>query len=384
MKVRRAWKHWAVALTASIAILVVAAACGSDDAAEPTAIPTTEPTAVPTAVPTPIPTPEPTPVPTPEPTPVPTPEPPEEPTPTAEDDADESMSMAAADDFVITPTTLGRDLMETLSEEENTCIREELGDTVYNFLLSTPLLAAAGASTAAAEPLFTCMEKESIVRIGVAFMDAQAGGWTPLTRQCITEIGLENPDVIYVRLGIEAPPEAIDYDETMLQNLKIYDCLTDEEKKSFTLSFWEGLDAASDATGEDVLALLSEPEAACMREDLADDQFDAMTSATPLNAVSIGATVSHCIQPDTTLNIFVEALSWVFGDVTDDTASCLRDFAVANPSYVALFASGLAGMKAMPPDEFVTVTDAGLGSYACMTEEELLQIQKAAADAAAR
>ena len=120
-----------------------------------------------------------------------------------------------------------------------------------------------------------------------------------------------------------------------------------------------GLDSQVDATGSDILEVLSESEAACVREGLSEEQFAAMTVAQPLDAVSIGSSVSGCIEPETNIKIFTAGIQWALGDTTEETVSCLEDFARNTPIFVALFASGLKGMQEMPADQFVEITDLG-------------------------
>ena len=333
----------------SLVLIAVLAACGSD----PT------PTPTPTLTTTPTPTPAPTPT-------------PEQPTP-----APAAQVAGTMEDFVITPATTGKDLIDALSEEETSCIRSAFGDAIFQIMLGTPLLMA-GANPSAAAPLFCCLTTDNVVLIGVAFLDAQAGGWTEETRKCITDIGLGHPDAVYIGLGLALGPDPIDAAETLAYNVEIYECLTNEEKKAFTVSLWKGLDRQAAATGSDIIALLSESEAACVRDGLSEEQYLTIVGAQPLEAVAIGSTVSHCIDPETNIKIFANGIQWAIGGVTEETLSCLEDFARENPAFVVLLSSGLQGIEAMPVDEFVEVSNAGSQQYACMTEEELLRVQEAA------
>ena len=355
LPVARVRSIWAIALvTGLVGLLVLAAACGG---ADPTATP--EPTPTPTA------TPEPTPTPTATPTPDPTPEP---------TDAPEATNLLR--EFKLTPATTGQDMVDLLSEEEVSCIEGAYGSGVFQILLTTPILAAAS-DPAAATPLFQCLTPENVVLLSIAFLDAQAGGWDDESRACITEVGLGHPDAVFVRLGLQLGPEPIDPAETLAHNLQIYECLTDDEKKEFTLNLWKGLDKNVTATGADILAILSETEAACVSENLSEEDFATMVDARPLLAVSIGATVAQCIEPETNLKIFAKGIEWALGGVTEDTLSCLQDFARNNPSFVALMALGLDGIEAMPAAEFLEILAVGNQQYACMTVDEILRLQEA-------
>ena len=336
---------WAIALAAAlVGLLVLAAACGGED---PTATP--EPTPVPTATPTPELTPEPT-------------HPPE--------------STGSLRDFNLTPTTTGQDLMNVLPEPAVTCIEESVGSGTFQILLNLPLLTA-GSDTSAAQPLFDCLSEEDAVLLGIVFLDAQADGWAEDSRACITNVGLRHPDAIFIRLGLTMESEPANPLETMGYQVEIYECQTDEEKKAFTVSLWTGLDNSAPATGADILALLSESEAACVSENLSAEDFEAMAAAQPLRAVSIGASVSHCIDPETNLKIFAKGIDWAVGGVTDDTLSCLEEFGRSNPAFVALMSMGFDGIEAVPAAEFLEIIAVGNQQYACMTPDEVLRVQEA-------
>lgn len=380
---RAVWRGALVMALALIA-LVALAACGSDEepaeapAPEPVAESAQEPVAAATPEPTEPPAPEPAAEPEPEPEPAPEPaitEP--EPTePPAPEPAEDPQPVGSLEDFVITPATTGQDLLDRLSEAEISCIRESMGEGVYQIIRATPLLLA-GSNVASAAPLFNCLTVESVVILGVAFTDVQAGGWSAETRRCMIEIGMEHPEAIYVRIGLEwQGPETSNPAETLDYNVQIYECMSDQEKMDFTLNIWRGIDRNASATGTDIVALLSESEAACVREGLSAEQFATVLDASVLEAVAIGSAVSHCIMPETNIAIFVSGLEWALGDVSDESTSCFADFARDNPAFVDLLSSGLKDVSTMDPTEFLAIADSSLGAYDCLTDEELWRVQQ--------
>ncbi len=382
------WRGVLVMALALIA-LVALTACGSD--AEPAEVPAPEPVAEAAPEPTAAATPElaepPAPEPAAEPEPEPAPEPavaePELAEPSAPEPAEAPQPVGSLEDFVITPATTGQDLLDRLSETETSCIRETMGEGIYQIIRATPLLLAGG-DAASAAPLFNCLMVESVVILGLAFNSAQAGGWSAETRRCMIEIGLEHPEAVYVRLGLEwQGPETSNPAETLDYNVQIYDCMSDQEKMDFTLNYWRALDRHAGATGADIVALLSESEAACVGEGLSEEQFAAVLDASPLEAVAIGSAVSHCITPETNIAIFVSGIQWALGDLSDESVACMEDFAKENPAYVTLLSSGLKDVSAMTPAEFLAIADIGTESYDCMTAEELWRIQENATAALA-
>lgn len=363
--------------------LVALTACGSD--AEPAEAPAPEPVSEPAPEPTAAATPEPAEPPAPEPAAEPEPAvtEPELAEPAAPEPAEAPQPVGSLEDFVITPATTGQDLLDRLSETETSCIRETMGEGIYQIIRATPLLLAGG-DAASAAPLFNCLTVESIVILGLAFNSAQAGGWSTETRRCMIEVGLEHPEAVYVRLGLEwQGPETSDPAETLDYNVQIYDCMSDQEKMDFTLNYWRALDRHAGATGADIVALLSESEAACVGEGLSEEQLAAVLDASPLEAVAIGSAVSHCITPETNIAIFVSGIQWALGDLSDESVACVEEFAKENPAYVNLLSSGLKDVSAMTPAEFLAIADIGTESYDCMTAEELWRVQENATAALA-
>ena len=109
--------------------------------------------------------------------------------------------MGSLRDLVINPKTVGKQLLDPLSADEVSCIKEAVGQDFYTIIQVTPI-AAFGGSVSSATFLFDCLIPESIVLIGIAFLDAQAGGWTEETRQCITDVGLEHPEAVLRQDGL--------------------------------------------------------------------------------------------------------------------------------------------------------------------------------------
>ena len=391
--------HLLIVLVFAVAVVSLTIACGSDPtptaAPEPTAAPqptdvpanTPEPTVAPAPTSTPVPTntPVPTPAPTntPVPTEPPTPEPTSTPEPTAAPTEPPAMMSGSLRDLKITQTTTGGEMAALLSDEENECVRNAVGEALFGLIQSAPIMMMAAGDISQTAPLFNCLKEENVVYLAVAFLDSQAGGWDAESRECITEVGLSHPDAVYVRLGLQLSEEPIDPTETMFHNIQIYDCLSNEEKKEFTVGFWVAMDRHSPATGADILGLIPDSEAACLMEELSQDQLVALSVATVFEAVTMGRDAAHCISDETNSKIFSSGIDWALGGVTEETQSCLEGFAMGNPEIVTLFQSGAEGLMAMPADQFVELSETSQGMYNCMTEGELLRVQLTATEALA-
>ena len=323
-----------------LSALVVLAACSS------------EPTPTPTPTPTPNPTPTATPTATPTSTPVP-----------AVDGA--AMSMRG---FVLDASTTGKDLFDRLSEEENGCIKEALGETVYNFMLNAQLLAGGG-DPAAAAPLFKCLAPENGAILGVAFLSATVGGHTDESLACMTDLALAHPGLIYARFGLEWTGEDT-YQEAETGDIiqGFYDCMTEEERAAALKNLYAAIDAASPLTGEDLVALLPESEAACVRDTLSEEEYEALLRATPLRAAGLGASAADCLSLDSLTAFFVTASDAGIGGLSDESAACLEDFVRANPAYVPIFASYISDdSSSFSAAEFMEVGQ-GLEALECLNE----------------
>lgn len=377
-KSRAGWLA-AVIASALAVILALAAACGSDAEPEPAPVQETEAPAAaqPAETVTEAPAPEPEPVaeaPAAQPDDVAVEE------PTAAPEVSVPVGTASIEDLVLTSETTGMDLVATLSEAEVSCIKGAVGDTFFQILLGTPIMAAAS-NAASGAFFFNCLRLDSIVGFGVAFFANEAGGWTPETRACVLAVAKEHPDLVYTRLGLQLPddPGAASFAETHLYNLEVYDCMNNQEKMIFTVASWRGLDSLSQQTGADVVALLTAEEVACVQEALSEEDLLAIAAATPLRAVAIGAKSSPCISEETNIAIAVAGFEWGIGDVSEEASACLVDFFREHPAYLELLQTGLSDefVASADPDEFIAIVDSGTAQYACLSPAELLQVSQA-------
>ena len=83
------------------------------------------------------------------------------------------------------------------------------------------------------------------------------------------------------------------------------------------------------------------------------------------------------------MQILVHGIDWALGSVTEDTFSCLEDFARDNSDHTALFATGLDGLQNMTAEQFMEGSAVGQELYNCMTEEESPLVQLAVTEALA-
>ena len=120
----------------------------------------------------------------------------------------------------ITETTTVREVLSAFSAEEQACIREAIGAELIDSMADVPV--ASLPEGASAFPV-QCIGAQSVVDFAVANISAEAGGLSPETVECITEIATENPGIV----GAGPPPES--FGEVIAGAVRMQLCLTDEE-----------------------------------------------------------------------------------------------------------------------------------------------------------
>ena len=338
-----------ILVVAFAALIAVGAACSS------------EPDPAPTATPPP---PTPTPVPTPEPTPTPTPTP------------DMAQPTASMRDFVIDESSTGKDLMDRLSTQEADCIKAAFGEALYGILLTAPLLQS-GTNSQATAVMVGCMETENVVLFVVAANDAFAGGRSEDTRTCITDLSLQHPENAYIQMGVEwTGGETPDTGKRHEFILAYWNCLTDAESFRLGLQAYAAIDSTSTLTGADLVAVLPDAEAACMRETLSEQQMNALLTAKPLDGVRAAAPAADCLSPATVASLYVASIEGVLGELTAESADCIANYAVEHSEFLPLLSSDPAAMEALPPAALRTIADGTKAVFSCYTEDELVRAQE--------
>lgn len=222
-----------IAIAALVGTMAFILACGGEDPVElepdstSTTVPQPQATATPEPAPEPSPTatprstriPQPSPTPLPEPTPIPEPTPSPDPTPTPGPPS----GLAG---LTLHAETLGRQVIEGLSQEEAACIEGSMSELLYRFFLDAPFSELiTGARSEPAREFFGCLTPENVVHLGSAMEEFQAGGYTPQEKSCLVDIYLEHPDFMYRSLGMEPPADLVTAggDESLVA-MEIADC----------------------------------------------------------------------------------------------------------------------------------------------------------------
>ena len=178
--------------------------------------------------------------------------------------------MGPSDDFVITETTTGGDLIALFSETEAACARDTLGEEALAMIRDTRLMEISDA----APPIpFECLTPENVGTIGVALIAFQAGGLTPESRSCAKEVVIANPIV----LTFQEPGPDTDLSALMAAGLQLQACFTPEEAMALN-----SLDGGSEAPSQEAEPLSPE-QMQCMQQELGslDDLMAIFSGAEP-------------------------------------------------------------------------------------------------------
>ncbi|MCY4448018.1 MAG: hypothetical protein OXE02_04125, partial [Chloroflexi bacterium] len=204
------------------------------------------------------------------------------------------------------------------------------------------------------------------------------GGYSAESQACLTDLALQHPEIIFARLGIEYAGEA-SYQHTETHNvlLGFYDCMTDAEVATSLKDLYSAVDAASPLTGEDLVALLPESEAACVQETLSEAEYGALVNATPLRAAGLGASAADCLSLDSVVAFFVIASGAAVGGFSDESAACAEDFIRDRPGYAPILASYVTDESAQfSSADFAEVARGAFEAFECLNEDELGRIDE--------
>ena len=225
---------WLAATVVALAISVVAVSCGSDDDPDPA------PTAAPAESPAPTATPT------------------EAPTPSTTQPAESLRSLR------LTPETTGQDILDRVSEAEQTCIRTAF-EADYETLRTSSVLPFAGPA------LFGCLQTESAVTLGLLLLGGLGEEWSPDVLSCMIDFGVENPTAIFSTLASQQA------------NLpfvsSFFFCLSTEGKIELLFSLQSALDAFTTAEHH-LMGTVLEADAACIRDSLSEEEFATLLAGT--------------------------------------------------------------------------------------------------------
>ncbi len=299
----------------------------------PTRTPTPEP--IPTATSTPMPVPTNTPTPTPVPTEVPA----DTPTPAV------AATSVSTDQLEIDATTTGRDIIGSLTEDEQGCILSTLGDLAYQEFLDQPLIAQIDRPEPS--PL-ECLPVGMVAEFAVAGLSGMVGGLADDSATCLRNL--------YASSGlVNVPTVMFDGPESVQLALRFLMCLDDEEARQ--------LMSEPGAEGVD---LFTPSQLRCVDDEIGIDELaDAMMGDPSQGLDEIATVLEACgvtfapVTPPSDGGAFNQvSLLWLqYDPELQGLIDCLQD--AASMEELDAFFSGASGS---PPDAVFEC----LGQYAAL------------------
>ena len=335
------------AVVLALTALVLIAGCGSDP--EPDPVPTVAP--APTSTPTP-------PTPTPEPTPVPPAE-----------------TSATLEDLFITDTTTGRDVMSRLSKAETDCVRAGLGEEVYSAVLNLPMKTLIRDSGGAGVGSFlACLTEENVILTGIVLVDANFGRVDPEARGCRIDVARANPDLVRVRYALLRPElDTLDTEALYNSAKESFECLNPADRADVLVRLAKRLDQDDTFSGQDVVGLLSEGEASCIRDGLGEEEFANFLNATVTDAFAPSAALLECIAPESQRRVFATLSSSRLQGLGPETTACMAGIVADSPNILAL-SFGTLDVDTLEERELTQLGDDAAKMSECFNEDEMLQV----------
>ena len=152
--------------------------------------------------------------------------------------------------------------------------------------------------------------------------------------------------------------------------------MTEGEAAVALAELYTSIDNLSPLTGADLVALLSDSEASCVRDALSEAEYGAMVSETPLRAAGLGINAAGCLAPDSVVDFLLAATEAQIGDLSDATAACADDFIRSHPTYIATIASHIDEATSQSSSaDFIEAAIGGFDLFACLNEDELAGLE---------
>ena len=110
-----------------------------------------------------------------------------------------------------------------------------MGDTKFK-QFEESLLMEAAADPSFKTRLVVCLQRDSLIVVGTRLIGAYLGGWVQETRECATAVAFNNPELIFLALGVpDVGADPSDTDEARGVLPDLYECLDTAEKVNFTV-----------------------------------------------------------------------------------------------------------------------------------------------------
>ncbi len=289
----------------------------------------------------------------------------------------DSGSDRSLEGFVVTSATVGGELADSVSGDEASCLEEAMGDSAYQAFRAAPL-AESGRDIANMRAVYDCLTEDNFLIYVVGVTLVWSGGWSAETEACIIAVAREQPEFVYIQIGLEAAVTTAR--EAHVYLLDYVNCLNDEEKIAFTQRTFSGPETLDPSALLEILAFIPTAEAACLLDavGVTPEQLPQRIQADAGGGFvnELLSAVPTCISEETSINIFVADTGKVLGGLSDQSQTCLKAFGMENYHFFELVAGGQAAAQAMPAAAVAAIVDDGLRMVECFNDDELLALQR--------
>ena len=100
--------------------------------------------------------------------------------------------------------------------------------------------------------------------------------------------------------------------------------------------------------------------------------------------VEASESVANCITEEGYVNVFVAITASQGGGLSEESLSCVADFARERQHYVALINPDSYDLSTMAASEVTEIADDGLRMWQCLSDEEIRRMQEVSLGALAR
>ena len=334
----------------ALAIVLVAVACGTDEEVEPTVV-TTQPT-------------------------VATPQTTQTPTTTAPPTTTSLVESAGSlEDLFITDATTGREVMGRISQPERDCLLNAIGEQLYGVMLELPMKRLVGeVGTSGAGSFLGCLTDDNVVLMGLVLIDSHHERTDPEARECSVDVARENPEVIRVRFELLRPAfEETDADALFDSSKAMFDCLKVANQVDVLVRLTTRLDQEDTFTGQDIVAMLPDEEASCIRERVGEELFAVFLGATVTEAFEPAASLLDCLTLASKTALFAAFTSSRVDGLREEAGVCMATLVADSPHILAL-GFGTLDVDQLEESDLARLGDDAARLFDCLNAEEAYQV----------
>ena len=254
-----------------------------------------------------------------------------------------------------------------------------MGDTKFKQFEGSLLMEAA-ADPSFKTRLVVCLQRDSLIIVGTRLVGAYLGGWVQETRECVTGVAFNNPELTFQALGVpDLGADPSDADDTGGVFLDTYECLDTMEKARFAATMMSNSLAATPFTGQHFLDSLPESEVECLQANLPAPVFAMIAEAPSVGDGELRDAPPEllaCVSPESLSRVPAEVLALGMGATSEESRACVLDLASANGDYVELLEALSEDAEDLSPEESIEIAEGGSRLFNCLTDKELAQFQE--------